>query len=258
MTDASRVVVTGASSGLGRALATEYARRGATLALVARRGELLDELAGTLPVRCHCYALDVRDASAMTAAGRDFIDREGTPDIVIANAGISAGTSTEKPDDTKVFEEILSTNVTGMMLTFRPFINAMHNARRGTLVGIASVAGFRGLPGASAYCASKSAAITYLESLRLELCKEGIKVVTICPGYVDTPLTVGNPYHMPFLMHPDKAAKAIADAIARGKRFNVLPWQMAILGWMLRRLPRPVFDMLFVNAPRKPRRGSAG
>ena len=258
MTDASRVVVTGASSGLGRALATEYARRGATLALVARRGELLDELAGTLPVRCHCYALDVRDASAMTAAGRDFIDREGTPDIVIANAGISAGTSTEKPDDTKVFEEILSTNVTGMMLTFRPFINAMHNARRGTLVGIASVAGFRGLPGASAYCASKSAAITYLESLRLELCKEGIKVVTICPGYVDTPLTVGNPYHMPFLMHPDKAAKAIADAIARGKRFNVLPWQMAILGWMLRRLPRPVFDMLLVNAPRKPRRGSAG
>ena len=256
MTDASRVIVTGASSGLGRALATEYARRGATLALVARRGELLDELAGTLPVRCHCYALDVRDASAMTAAGRDFIDREGTPDIVIANAGISAGTSTEKPDDTKVFEEILSTNVTGMMLTFRPFINAMHNARRGTLVGIASVAGFRGLPGASAYCASKSAA--YLESLRLELCKEGIKVVTICPGYVDTPLTVGNPYHMPFLMHPDKAAKAIADAIARGKRFNVLPWQMAILGWMLRRLPRPVFDMLFVNAPRKPRRGSAG
>jgi len=256
--EAKRVVITGASSGLGRALAIEYARRGATLALIARRGELLDELAGSLPAPCYCYPLDVRDASALTAAGQDFMDREGHPDIVIANAGVGAGTSTEKPNDSEVFEEILSTNVTGMMLTFRPFINAMRNAKRGTLVGIASVAGFRGFPGASAYCASKSAAITYLESLRLELRKEAIQVVTICPGYVDTPLTVGNPYHMPFLMRPDKAAKAIADAIATGRRFYVLPWQMAIVGWMLRRLPRPLYDAIFVSAPRKPRRDSAG
>lgn len=258
MIEANRVVITGASSGLGRALAFEYARRGATLALIARRGELLDELAGSLPVRCHCYPLDVRDASAMEATGRDFIEREGSPDIVIANAGVSAGTSTEQPDDTKVFEEILSTNVTGMMLTFRPFIAAMRRARHGALVGIASISGFRGLPGASAYCASKSAAITYLESLRLELREDAIKVVTICPGYVDTPLTARNPYRMPFLMHPDKAANALAAAIARGRRFYVLPWQMAIVGWLLRRLPRPVYDVLFANAPRKPRRGSAG
>ena len=258
MNEAIRVVITGASSGLGRALAVEYARRGATLALIARRGNLLDELAGSLPVRCHCYPLDVRDSAALAAAGQDFIERERSPDVVIANAGVSAGTLTDKPDDTKVFDEILATNVTGMMLTFRPFIDAMRNAKRGTLAGIASVAGFRGLPGASAYCASKSAAITYLESLRLELCKEAIKVVTICPGYVDTPLTVGNLYHMPFLMHPDKAAKAIADAIAKGKRFYVLPWQMAVVGWMLRQLPRPVYDTMFVNAPRKPRRNSAG
>ena len=258
MMAASRVVITGASSGLGRALAVEYARRGATLALIARRGDMLDELARSLPVRCHCYPLSVHDASAMTTAGQHFIAREGCPDVVIANAGVSAGTSTEKPDDTKVFEEIFATNVIGMMLTFRPFIDAMRNANRGTLAGIASVAGFRGLPGASAYCASKSAAITYLESLRLELFRDAIKVVTICPGYVDTPLTAGNPYRMPFLMRPDKAAIAIADAIARGRRFYVLPWQMAMLGWMLRRLPRPLYDALFVNAPRKPRRGSSG
>lgn len=257
MNTPKRVVITGASSGLGRALAVEYARRGATLALLARRGELLDELAGSLPVRCYCYPLSVHDASALAAAGQDFIEREGSPDVVVANAGVSAGTATEKPDDTEVFEEIFATNVTGMMLTFRPFINAMRDARRGTLVGVASVAGFRGLPGASAYCASKSAAITYLESLRLELFRDAIKVVTICPGYVDTPLTAGNPYRMPFLIQPDKAAKAIVDAIAAGKRFHVLPWQMAVVGWMLRRLPRPVYDTLFLNAPRKPRRRKA-
>ncbi len=255
MTQAQRVVITGASSGLGYALAAEYARRGATLALIARRGEKLEELAGSLPVRCYCYPLDVRDASELSAAGRDFIEREGSPDVVIANAGVSAGTSTAQARDTLVFEEILATNVTGMMLTFRPFVDAMRIAKHGTLAGIASISGFRGLPGASAYCASKAAAITYLESLRLELRKDGIKVVTICPGYVDTPLTVGNPYHMPFLMHADRAAAAIADAIAKGKRFYVLPWQMALVGWMLRRLPRPVYDVLFANAPRKPRRG---
>lgn len=256
MTEPKRVVITGASSGLGRALAVEYARRGATLALIARRGELLEELASSLQVRCYCYPLDVRDATALSAAGKDFIDREASPDVVIANAGVSAGTSTAKPHDTIVFEEILAINVTGMMLTFRPFIDAMRNAKHGTLAGIASISGFRGLPGASAYCASKSAAITYLESLRLELRNDGIGVVTVCPGYVDTPMTAGNPYRMPFLMPVDRAAVAIADAIASGKRFYVLPWQMAVAGWMLRRLPRPVYDALFTNAPRKPRRGS--
>ena len=122
------------------------------------------------------------------------------------------------------------------------------------LVGIASVAGFRGLPGASAYCASKSAAITYLESLRLELRGHGIKVVTVCPGYVATAMTAGNPYRMPFLMPVDRAAVDVADAIASGRRFYVLPWQMALVGWLLRRLPRPLYDALFYGAPRKPRR----
>jgi short-subunit dehydrogenase len=248
------VVITGASSGLGRALAAEYAQRGATLALIARRGDLLEPLAASLPTRCYCYPLDVRDATALSSAAQDFIDREDCPDIVIANAGVSAGTSTADPLDSGVFEEILATNLTGMMLTFRPFIDLMRRARRGTLAGIASVAGFRGLPGASAYCASKSAAITYLESLRLELCNDGVKVVTVCPGYVDTPMTVGNPYRMPFLMRPDRAAADIAEAIARGKRFHVLPWQMALVAWLLRHLPRPVYDALFTGAPRKPRR----
>lgn len=249
-----RVVITGASSGLGRALAVEYARRGATLALIARRAEKLEELAASLSVRCRCYAVDVRDAAAMSAAGQDFVAREGCPRVVIANAGVSAGTSTADPVDSAVFEEILATNVTGMMLTFRPFIDVMRGEGRGTLAGIASVAGFRGLPGASGYCASKSAAITYLESLRLELRHDGVRVMTVCPGYVDTAMTANNPYRMPFIMNAERAAGAIADAIASGKRFYVLPWQMALAGWMLRRLPRSVYDALFARAPRKPRR----
>ncbi len=256
MAEAKRVVITGASSGIGRALAAEYARQGATLALMARRADALKQLAASLAVRSFCYPVDVREADAVSAAGQDFMKRAGCPDVVIANAGISAGTCTEKQEDAGVFEEILATNVTGMMLTFQPFIEAMRHDRRGTLAGIASVAGFRGLPGASAYCASKSAAITYLESLRLELRASGVNVVTICPGYIDTPLTAGNRYRMPFLIDADTAARGIVAAIASRKRFHVLPWQMAIAGWFLRTLPRPIYDAVFAHGPRKPRRFS--
>lgn len=254
---AQRVIITGASSGIGRALAAEYAGRGATLGLIARREEMLVQLAGSLPVRSYTYAADVRDARALAAAAEDFTARAGSPDIVIANAGVSAGTLTGYPDDNAVFEEILAINVTGMMLTFQPFIEAMRRERRGILVGIASVAGFRGLPGAAAYSASKAAAISYLESLRVELHGSGVSVVTICPGYVATPLTAKNPYRMPFLMNPEVAASKIAIAIDARKRFYVLPWQMAFVGWLLRRLPRPLYDLLFARAPHKPRRPGA-
>ena len=254
MTQAQSVVITGASSGLGLALAQEYARRGATLCLMARRMDLLERLAASLPVRTYCYAVDVRVAGTVSAAAADFIDKAGCPDIVIANAGVSAGTSTADPADASVFEDILATNLRGMMLTFQPFVDLMRRRGNGQLAGIASVAGFRGIPGASAYSASKSAAITYLESLRVEMRRHGIRVVTICPGYIETPLTAVNPYPMPFLMKPEKAARSIANAIAREKRFHVLPWQMALVGRLLRLLPNAVYDVIFARAPRKPRR----
>jgi short-subunit dehydrogenase len=255
MTDAPlRVVITGASSGIGKALAHEYAKRGATLGLIARRGDLLTQLAGSLPVRSYAYAADVRDARALAAVVEEFIGRVGCPDVVIANAGVSAGTLTGDPQDNQVFEEILAINVTGMMLTFQPFIEPMKARNHGTLAGIASIAGFRGLPGAAAYSASKAAAISYLESLRVELTGSGVSVVTICPAYIATPMTGGNPYRMPFLMDADVAARKIAGAIARRKRHYVLPWQMAVVGWFMRRLPRPLYDSLFSRAPRKPRR----
>ena len=181
------------------------------------------------------YAGDVRDAAALARAAADFIARFGAPDVVIANAGVSRGTLTEHAEDAVAFREVIDINVLGIVHTFAPFIAAMRAARRGALVGIASVAGFRGLPGSGAYSASKAAAITYLESLRLELAEPGVAVVTICPGYVATPMTAGNPYPMPFLHRTRNAPRAlIARAIARRRRFYVLPWQMAIVGRMLR------------------------
>jgi short-subunit dehydrogenase len=258
MTEAPlRVVITGASSGIGRALAHEYAKRGAALALIARRGDLLARIAGSLPVRSYTYTADVRDARALAGIAEDFIGRVGCPDVVIANAGVSAGTLTGNPQDNQVFEEIMAINVTGMMLTFQPFIEPMKARKHGTLAGIASIAGFRGLPGAAAYSASKAAAISYLESLRVELRGSGVSVVTICPGYIATPMTDSNPYRMPFLIDVDVAARKIAGAIARRRRLYVLPWQMAVVGWFMRRLPRPLYDSLFSRAPHKPRRSAS-
>jgi short-subunit dehydrogenase len=252
-----KVIITGASTGIGRALALEYAARGATLGLMARREEMLVQLASSLPVRSYTYAVDVRDARALENAAQDFVAHAGRPDIVIANAGVSAGTLTGEPTDNEVFEEVMATNLIGMMLTFQPFVEAMRRERKGVLVGIASVSGFRGLPGASAYCASKAAAISYLESLRVELHGSGVSVVTICPGYIATPLTAKNPYRMPFLMDAKVAAHKMMNAIDRRKRFYVLPWQMAIVGWVLRRLPCWLYDVLFARAPRKPRRAES-
>lgn len=249
-----RVVITGASSGIGAALARRYAREGAVLGLIARRASALRELAGELSVRCETYPLDVRDAAALAQAGRDFVARHGCPDIVIANAGISLGTLTECAEDIPAFQEVLDVNVMGMVKVFQPFAGCMREAGRGTLVGIASVAGYRGLPGGAAYSASKAAAISYLEALRVELAASGVKVITICPGYVATPMTEQNPYSMPFLMSADDAAAKIASLVARGKRFAVIPWQMAIIARVLHVLPNWLYDRLFAGAPRKPRR----
>jgi len=249
-----RVIITGASSGIGTALARHYAQRGAVLGLVARREAVLAQLAAQLPSHTLIYPADVRDAAALQAVAADFIARHGCPDIVIANAGISIGTLTEFTADTLAFQEVIDINVMGMVKTFQPFLAAMRAAGRGALVGIASVAGYRGLPGAGAYSASKAAAISYLESLRLELAPSGIKVITICPGYIATPMTAHNPYPMPFLLSADAAARKIAALIERGQTFAVIPWQMAIVARVLRGLPNWLYDRLFGNAPRKPRR----
>jgi short-subunit dehydrogenase len=253
-THVKSLVITGASSGLGLALARHYLERGATIAAFARRGELLQTLAAEFPGRVFCCALDVRDAAAVQNAANEFIAHAGVPDVVIANAGVSVGTLTEHAEDLAAFQQVMDTNVLGMVKTFQPFVAAMRAARQGTLVGIASVAGFRGLPGASAYSASKAAAISYLESLRVELHGSGVKVVTICPGYVRTPMTSINPYSMPFILDAGEAARRMARAIERQTAFTVIPWQMGLVGRMLKLLPNRLYDALFAQAPRKPRR----
>jgi short-subunit dehydrogenase len=247
------VFITGASSGIGAALARHYAARGSAVGLVARRPEALSAVAAALAAPCATYAADVTDAAAMDAAAADFIARHGLPGIVIANAGISVGTSPEEGGDIAVLGRVLATNVVGMAATFRPFIAPMRAARHGTLVGIASVAGFRGLPGAAAYSASKAAAITWLESVRTELHASGVHVVTLCPGYIDTPMTRVNRYRMPFLLPADEAARRFARVIDRRQRFAVVPWQMWLASLALRALPRPLYERAFARAPRKPR-----
>ncbi|PKO48583.1 MAG: short-chain dehydrogenase [Betaproteobacteria bacterium HGW-Betaproteobacteria-4] len=249
-----KVFITGASSGIGEALAVYYAAQGATLGLAARRADFLAALNQRLGGRHACYALDVTDAPALHAAATDFIGRFGAPDIIVANAGVSAGTLTEFEEDLDVFRRVMDTNVFGLAATFAPFIPAMKAAGGDKrLVGIASVAGIRGLPGAEAYSASKAAAITYLESLRLEMRPYGIKVVTIAPGYIETPMTAVNPYKMPFLLPVDEAARRFAAAIARGTSYTVIPWPMGLVAKLLRVLPNWLYDRLFTSAPRKPR-----
>ncbi len=247
-----RVFITGASSGLGAALAQHYAAQGASLGLVGRRAEALHQVSQPFG-NCACYPLDVRDSAAMQAAAADFMQRFGTPDIVIAAAGISVGTLTEFADDLTVFKTVMDINVLGMVTTFQPFIVAMRKQGSGVLAGIGSVAGIRGLPGGSAYSASKAAAITYLESLRVELKGSGVAVTTVNPGYIVTPMTAVNPYPMPFILRVEVAATKTARAIARRRRYVTLPWQMALVAKLLRLLPRVLYDRLFQHAPHKPR-----
>ncbi len=249
-----KIFITGASSGIGEALAVYYAGQGATLGLAARRGDALAALNTRLGGRHACYPLDVTDAPALHAAAADFVGRFGAPDIVIASAGVSAGTLSEYEADLAVFKRVMDINVFGMAATFAPFIPALKAAGNGArLVGLASVAGIRGLPGAEAYSASKAAAIAYLESLRLEMRPYGIKVVSIAPGYIATPMTAVNPYKMPFLLPAAQAAERFAAAIARGTTYTVIPWQMGVVAKVLRLLPNWLYDRLFTSAPRKPR-----
>jgi len=199
------------------------------------------------------YSVDVSDERALAAAAEDFIGRFGAPDLVIANAGISAGTASEEMADIARLRRVLEVNVIGLAATLAAFAPAMRRAGRGTLAGIASVAGFRGLAGNGAYSASKAAARVWMESLRTELYGSGVSVVCICPGYIDTPLTRSNRFRMPFLISADEAAPRIARVIAARRRLAVIPWQMALVSLLLRPMPGWLFDRLASAAPRKPR-----
>ena len=251
-----RVFITGASSGIGAALARRYAASGATLGLVARRSEALEALVAALPsppAGAHrIYPLDVTDTARLRAAAEDFI-AEGVPEVVVANAGISIGILTEYAEDVPVFKRIVETNLVATLATFQPFVRPMKDLALARLVGIASVAGVRGLPGSGAYSASKAAVIAYCESLRVELRNTPIRVVTIVPGFIATPMTERNPYGMPFLMPVDDFAERVVKAIETGKSYAVIPWQMGMVAKLLRLCPNALYDRVFSKAKHKPR-----
>jgi short-subunit dehydrogenase len=252
--------ITGASSGIGQALALRFHRSGHRLALVARRADDVVRWAhaqGIDPTRCSVYAADVRDVAAITAAGRACIGSQGVPDVVIANAGISIGMDTAVLADIEVMRATYETNNIGLAATFQPFVRPMCERGSGRLVGIASVAGVRGLPGHGAYSSSKAAVAIYLESLRGELRSFGVRVVTIAPGYIDTPLTQGNRYAMPFLMSAEAFADRAFAAIRAGDRFRFIPWQMAIVARLLKWMPNALYDRVLAGRPRKKRQSEA-
>jgi short-subunit dehydrogenase len=242
-----RVVISGASSGIGEALARHYASPGNTLALISRR-----PFPGALPGTVEHYGIDVTDVSALQKCAQAFVARHGPPDVVIANAGVSSGTHGDDLADVEKLRRVLDVNVAGMAATLAAFAPAMRKAGRGTLVCVASVAGFRGIPGSGAYSASKAAAITWTESLRTELHGTGVAVVCICPGYIDTPMTQVNRFRMPFLLSADEFARRMANAVAAKRRLAVIPWQMALVSTVLRTLPGWLYDRLAARAPRKP------
>lgn len=257
------VFITGASSGIGQAMALRYHQAGWRLALVARRVSDMQswcEQQGISADSARCYQADVSQVDSILAAANACMTDMGVPDVVIANAGISIGMDTRIREDLDVLSQVMTTNVVGMAATFHPFIAAMKSRAQaqgspsaGALVGIASVAGIRGMPGHAAYCASKAAAISYCESLRGELKPEGFRVVTLAPGYIKTPLTSKNRFPMPFLMSADDFAHQAFQAIEQGSSFKVIPTPMAWVTRLLRILPDALFDRAFKNQPRKHR-----
>ncbi|MDW5441229.1 SDR family oxidoreductase [Polaromonas sp. SM01] len=250
------VFITGASSGIGQALAWRFFHAGYRLALTARRTAELEAWAlaqGISADRYKIYSADVSDSHSIVAAGQACLAAQGVPDVVIANAGISIGMDTAVREDLDVMAQTFATNNVGLAATFHPFVDAMTQRGSGALVGIGSVAGIRGLPGHGAYCASKAAVIAYCESLRGELRASGVKVLTLCPGYIDTPLTQKNRYAMPFLMQPADFADQAFAAIEAGASYRVIPWQMGVVAKLLRLLPNALLDKALAGRPRKHR-----
>lgn len=248
--------ITGASSGIGQAMARRFYDAGYSLALVARRTAEIKSWAdaqGLSALRYQIYSADVSDIDSIVAAGQACLQQQGVPDVVVANAGISIGMDTAVRSDLEVLQRTLATNNIGLAATFHPFVAPMQKRGSGRLVGIGSVAGIRGLPGHGAYCASKAAVIAYCESLRGELRPSGVKVVTICPGYIDTPLTRQNRYSMPFLMSAQDFADRAFRAVDAGTSYRVIPWQMGVVATLLRALPNRLFDRALSGRPRKHR-----
>jgi len=247
------ILITGASSGLGAALAAAYSEHGVTLFLAGRNEQRLQETAAQVQERgakAHTKIIDVTDAQAM-AAWINEVDAACPLDLVIANAGISAGTG--KGDETAAQSRaIFDTNVFGVFNTVHPVVSLMKRRGWGQIAIMSSLAGFRGIPGAPSYVASKAAVRLFGEALRGELAPLGVKVNVICPGFVKTPMTDVNTFPMPFVMEAPRAAQIIKKGLVRDKARISFPWPMSVIIWVLAALPLFLTDPLLERLPRKP------
>ncbi len=247
------ILITGASSGLGEALALIYAQKGNVLSLAGRNGERLDVVAQKVRAKgaeVHAEVIDVTKAWGMEDWVKQ-VDARMPLDLVIANAGISAGTGTGGETKAQAVE-IFAVNLTGVLNTLFPALKLMKERGQGQIALMSSLAGFWGFAGAPAYGASKAAVRVYGEALRNEVAALGIKVNVICPGFVETPMTAVNNFKMPFLLKPKEAAKIIRQGLEKNKGRISFPWPMAVLVWFIAALPVGLTDLVLRQTPRKP------
>jgi short-subunit dehydrogenase len=245
-----RIFITGASSGIGEGLARRLGGEGVTLGLVARRKEVLGTLAHDLRgngATVHDYAADVADTGAMKRIAGSFLESAGGVDLVVANAGVGIRSALLQGEVDEL-ARLLQVNVIGVTNTVVPFVPAMVAQRSGVLAAISSVAGFRALPGRTAYSTSKAAVNTFMDGLRLELAGTGVHAMPICPGFIATPLTAVLKHRLPFLLTVDQAVEQILGAVERRPKRWIFPWQMRLLApifraapdWLLRKIsPAP-------------------
>jgi len=242
------VLITGASSGIGRGLALELARRGAKLGLVARRNDLLQELAAEISAakknaEVLLLPADVQDAEAMRAAGLRLSSTFGHVDVLIANAGTGVTNAGAEFDASKL-ADVINVNVIGAANSVAAVLPEMVARGKGHLAVISSLAAYRGLPKSAAYCASKAGVSAMFESLRLDLGPRGIDVTIIHPGFIKTPLTAGRKARLPWLMEVDEAANKILSAIEKRKKSYAFPWQLATLVRIGMLMPNSLYDWL--------------
>jgi short-subunit dehydrogenase len=246
------ILITGASSGIGAALAMEFAGPGVRLALTGRDEARLDAVAEACRAagaESRVAALDVC-ARAPLAAWIAEVDRDAPLDLAIANAGVSAGTGGDGETEAQL-RRIVATNLDGVINTLLPVLDRMRPRRRGQVAIMSSLAGFRGFPGAPAYCASKAAVRIWGEALRGELHGAGIGVSVICPGYVRSPMTAVNEFPMPLLMDAERAARIIRRGLARNRPRIAFPWRLYAAVWLISALPPRLTDPLLRRLPKK-------
>ena len=239
------VFLTGASSGIGEALALAIAKRGAIVGLLARREELLKELAAKCEQvggRARCFSADVTDAEAVEKAAEVLRNEFGKIDILIANAGVGGNNSETRKFNAEAVAQVININLLGAVNAVSAVLPKMLESKSGQLVAISSLAGFRGLPKSAAYSASKAGMTAFFESVRLDVQTKGVDVTIIQPGFIKTPLTSGRASKMPFLMELEDSIPHFLNAIEKRKKFAAFPWQLANFVRLARIFPAWLYD----------------